>query len=216
MHMHEPDFEAMLLLRVKPAKKETRAQQDKRLHALIFCIEYLFPKVVGSKNWRQKMCTMPLSLTGLTASDEAFAITCYDNMKEIWQAPQPATPAARVNGGSTPLKTYSRGKYTSQGSNRKYGGWSKRGIEFYNERFDYVVKTRAKKWAQGVETEAMEALRERYYKHASLDDIRKSKTRKRKKLGDDDDDLEQSPPKAAWDESKVVLSSDSESDEDSE
>ena len=106
-------------------------------------------------------------------------------------------------GPGTP-KTYKRSRYTSGGSNQKYGGWSQEGIDFFNEKFEYAVKNQKKSWAPKVEWEVMDNLWAWYFRMASIKEIRRSRTRKHGYSALDGENL--SPPKVVWDVSAVELS----------
>jgi hypothetical protein len=55
-----------------------------------------------------------------------------------------------------------KGNLTKDGSNKKYCGWTKQGIEAYNEILVEVKANCKASWAQNVEDKVMETLRERY------------------------------------------------------
>ena len=95
----------------------------------------------------------------------------------------------------------------SSGTNRKYGGWSEQGLQWFNELFWEAIINRSKKWAPTIKGAVMDKLRKKYYANASLNDIRKSKTR-RKKQGIELDGKEYELaqlPHAAWDPNLIVI-----------
>ena len=64
-----------------------------------------------------------------------------------------------------------------------------------------------KKWAPTIEGAVMDKLRKKYYPNASLDDIRKSKTKRKKHRRDldgEEDELVQLPH-TAWDPNSIVI-----------
>ena len=142
------------------------------------------------------MCLNPLSDMKITPSDEAFALLCCKNMWDKWNADNNAT-----------MSHHDRGKYTSSGTNRKYGGWSKQGLQQFNELFWEAIINRSKKWAPTVEGTVMDKFRKKYYPNASLDDIRKSKTRRKKHRRDlDGKEYELAQlPYTAWDPNLIVI-----------
>ena len=54
---------------------------------------------------------------------------------------------------------HDQGKYTSSGTNRKYGGWSEQGLQWFNELFREAIINRSKKWVPPVEGTVMDKLR---------------------------------------------------------
>jgi hypothetical protein len=54
------------------------------------------------------------------------------------------------------------GKLTKDGTNKKYCGWTKEGINFYNDMLKKVKENRKAPGAQDVEKMARNALQERY------------------------------------------------------
>jgi hypothetical protein len=58
-------------------------------------------------------------------------------------------------------------------------------------------------WANDFEMDVVESLKERHYRNTSLEEIRQSKTRKRRKLGAVDGEVRKKVV-AIWDESKIV------------
>ena len=92
--------------------------------AFIYFMEFVLPKIAGAKGWWEEMCSNPLSGTKITPSDEAFALLCCKNMWDKWNADN-----------STTTSHHDQGKYTSSGTNRKYGGRSEQGLQWFNELF---------------------------------------------------------------------------------
>ena len=165
--------------------------------AFIYFVEFILPKIAGAKGWQEEMCSNQLSDTKITPSDKAFALLCCRNMWDKWNADD-----------STTTSRHDWGKYTSSGTNRKYGGWLEQCLQWFNELFWEAVINRSKKWAPTVEGAVMDKLRKKYYPNASLDDIRKSKTRRKKHRRDLDGkeyELVQLPRRAAWDPNLIVI-----------
>jgi hypothetical protein len=92
--------------------------------------------------------------------------------------------------------------YTA-GTNQKGMGWSQEGINWYNELFKETVMNQKESWANDFEMDVVESLKERHYRNTSLEEIRQSKTRKRRKLGAVDGEVRKKVV-AIWDESKIV------------
>jgi hypothetical protein len=101
------------------------------------------------------------------------------------------------------METKERGRYTWQGTNQKGMGWSQEGIDQYNELFKETVLNRKESWANDFEMDVVESLKEQHYRNASLEEIRQSKTRKRRKLGAVDGEVRKKAV-AIWDESEIV------------
>ena len=76
-----------------------------------------------------------------------------------------------------------------------------------NEFFWEAVINQSKKWAPTIEGTVMDKLRKKHYPNASLNDIRKCKTRKkehRRDLDGEEYELVQLPH-AAWDPNLIVI-----------
>ena len=201
-YMVEPDLQDILYLRKKPLRGSYSAQeQDARNSAYTFFVEHLLPRVAGVKGWKEEMCTVLISNTKMTASDEAFAVLCCENMWDKWHATGPA------------VSRHDRGRYTSGGSNRKFNGWSQEGLARYNELFEKAVINRNKKWTAVVEREVMLSLRARHYPCATLQDIRSQKSRRKRKRGPIEygDPMGELPP-PSWDTEAIEIP-DSDNDE---
>ena len=108
-----PTLEELLKLHQKPLPGAMDYDVKLNNEAFIYFVEFILPKIAGAKGWREEMCLDPLSDMKITPSDEAFALLCCENMWDKWNADD-----------STTMSHHDRGKYTSSGTNRKYGGWS--------------------------------------------------------------------------------------------
>jgi hypothetical protein len=174
LHDTIPGLDDILKLRRKPAKTETREARVIRNRAFTFLVEHVFGCVAGRKReWDAlKSCTK-VSDTNLTRSDEAFAVLLLENMWDQYVVP---------NGedGKNPTQP-KKGRYTSAGSNRRHGGWSKEGIERFNDLAKLVARNRLEDWADTVEGEVMKDLRSRL----DQTDGTERKKRKRKETSSD-------------------------------
>jgi hypothetical protein len=94
-----------------------------------------------------------------------------------------------------------RGRYTADGNNRKYCGWSNEGLARYNELFALEVRQRKKPWAGTVDEEVREALKNRLFPHASLEEIRRTKTRRKRRRTNNDAIITR--PRIALDEDDI-------------
>ena len=80
-NLKTPDLEKLLELRTQPTtENETPVELATRNFPLEFFVEMLLLAAVGSKGWREDMCTKKLSDTRATISDEAFVLLCLENM----------------------------------------------------------------------------------------------------------------------------------------
>jgi hypothetical protein len=158
-HMVEPSFEELMAGRVQPSPNETPEEKEKRISAFWFMVEFLAPKVCGAKGWEVDMCSIPLQQTNSMASDETMTKVVLENMCRQWHA-------APGN-----METKDRGRYTQQGTNQKGMGWLQEGIDGYNELFKETVLNGKESWANDFEMDVGESLKERHYRHASLEEI---------------------------------------------
>jgi hypothetical protein len=85
-HMVEPSFEELMAGRVQPSPDETPEEKEKRISAFWFMVEFLAPKVWGTKGWEADMCSILLQQTNFTASDETMTKLALENMWRQWQA----------------------------------------------------------------------------------------------------------------------------------
>ena len=131
-----PDIttEELLKLHQKPLPGVTDLDVKLNNEAFIYFMEFVLPKIAGAKGWQEEMCSNPLSDTKITPSDEAFALLCCKNMWDKWNADD-----------STTMSRHNQGKYTSSGTNRKYGGWSEQGLRRFNELFREAIINQSKK-----------------------------------------------------------------------
>jgi hypothetical protein len=150
------------------------------------------PKVCVAKEWEADMCSIPLQQTNFTASNETMTKPVLENMWWQWHA------APRS------METKERGRYTWQGTNQKGMGWSREGINWYNELFKETVLNQKESWANDFEMDVVESLKEQHYQNASLEEIQQSKTKKRPKLGAVDGEVRKKAV-AIWDESEIVV-----------
>jgi hypothetical protein len=177
-------LEEILNFGEKPKEEETELEAAERLRRQVWITEHLAPCVRGFKEWRQMCCSVRLSETDFTPSDEAFLKVACENMWVKWCRQDSADddddedPEVRKR-----QRRAEKGKYTSQGSNRKFSGWSGEGIERYNEFFKMAVKRRAAAATPALEDSVKDALRARHFKSVSLEEIRKERTRARKRGG---------------------------------
>ena len=81
------------------------------------------------------------------------------------------------------------------------------GQQWFNELFREAIINQSKKWAPTIEGAVMDKVRKKYYPIASLNDIRKSKTRRKKCRRDlDGKEYELAQlPHAAWDPNLIVI-----------
>jgi hypothetical protein len=106
---------------------------------IMFLVEHIFGQAHGLRNWRSAKCFQRISQV-LTVSDEAFVLL---SIKNAWDAIQKEIKdnEDEDNEGHSKRSVYARGKYTNQGTNLRYGGWSPEGINRFNDLYDLVEKT---------------------------------------------------------------------------
>ena len=94
----------------------------------MFLVEHLLGHAHGLRNWKNAKCYRRISDV-LTISDEAFVLLSIEN---CWDAIQEDMEENDDADGETNEKhgAYGQGKYTNQGMNLKYGGWSHEGIKW--------------------------------------------------------------------------------------
>jgi hypothetical protein len=103
--MELPTLEDILKIRQSP--------RNSRNTAFTFVVENLAGAVIGQHKWKTTRCYAPLS-KHMTASDEAFMLLVLENQYELW-----------INADSNRV---GRGKYTENGPNRKFCGWTNEGM----------------------------------------------------------------------------------------
>jgi len=194
-HIQEPTLEALRKLRQKPVEGEPEAERDARNQAFIFFVEHLLPTVRGSKEWRHLASTRCVSDTDATASDEAFALLCAENMWDKWHS-------TITNDSSAAVRRAQKGKYTANGTNQKFSGWSAEGLNRYNELFTMAVRNCNETWASDVEGAARDYLQKLHFTCASIDEIRKVK-RRRKSITSEEEESSPVLPRVMWDETMV-------------
>jgi hypothetical protein len=147
-HMVKPLFEELMAGRVHPSPDETPKEKEKCTSAFWFIVEFLAPKVHGTKGWEMDMCSIPLQQTNFMASDETMTKLALENM--WWQ--RHAAPGS--------METKERGRCTQQGTNQKGMGWSQEGINWYNELFKETVLNQKESRAIDFEMDVVESLKE--------------------------------------------------------
>jgi hypothetical protein len=113
-------------------------------------------------------------------SDEAFVLLSIEN---CWEAIQLELEENDEDGNTSTV--YTRGKFTSSGTNVKFGGWSLEGIKRFNDLYELVEKNRNEPWAKTVEEQIVRKLLIRH--HATTDATNKVRRKKRHgKTGEED------------------------------
>ena len=190
-----PTLEELLKLHQRPLPDGTVLDVKLNNKAFIYFVEFILPKIGGANGWQEEMCSNPLSDTKIRPSDEAFALLCCKNMWDKWNADNNAT-----------MSHHNQGKYTSSGTNRKYGGWSEQGLHGSMSSSGRPSSIKARNGHQPLRAQSWISSRKKNYPNASLNDIRKSKTRRKKHRRDldgEEDEFAQLPH-AAWDPNLIV------------
>jgi hypothetical protein len=168
-HMELPTLEDILKLRQSP--------RNSRNMAFTFVVENLAGAVIGQRKWKTTRCYARLN-KHMTASDEAFMLLVLENQYELW-----------INADSNKV---GRGKYTENGPNRKFCGWTNEGMRRFNTLLDEVRGNRNKQYSDEVEDVTLKALAER---HKAFMTASRKNSRKRRRhsteindLSDEEDD----------------------------
>ena len=168
-HMQLPTLEEILKLRQAPRLNNNTT--------FTFIVEHLAGAVIGQRKWKTTRCYAPLT-KHMSVSDEAFMLLVLENHYELW-----------IHSETTKV---GRGKYTENGPNKKFCGWSKAGMRCFNKLLEEVRTNRNKLYSKDVEEATFKTLAERY--KALLAGSRKKNSRKRRRHvgehsdGDDDED----------------------------
>jgi len=110
IHLSVPSIEELEKYHVKTSydnDKESEAEKQAQLHAFTYMVENILPDICGSSNWKEDICSKPVSETDAIPSDMAFGILTYKNMMDKWQKQAQGTEVPKSE----------KGKYTSSGSN---------------------------------------------------------------------------------------------------
>jgi hypothetical protein len=173
-HMKLPALQEILKMRPPPD------DDGNGIAAFTFVAEHLVGAVLGQKVWDEHKCRDQIS-TRLTPSDEAYIYLVLSNSYDLWR-----------NAGGTRVGT---GKFTTNGTNKKNGGWTREGIHLYNGFMHEVKENRQAAWARDVEEEVREALKLRYdgatQRHTQA--VRRRRRKKRRMHNDyssDEDELD--------------------------
>jgi hypothetical protein len=126
---------------------ESEEEGDHDTTAFTFVIKHLVPAILGRRTWKRHMHKELVSKS-FTPSDEAFLYVILSNSYNLWK-----------NSNGSKIGT---GNLTKDGTNKKYCGWTKEGINFYNDMLKKVKDNRKAPGAQDVEKKARDALKERY------------------------------------------------------
>ena len=160
-HMQLPTLEEILKLRQAPRLNNNTT--------FTFIVEHLAGAVIGQRKWKTTRCYAPLT-KHMSVSDEAFMLLVLENHYELW-----------IHSETTKV---GRGKYTENGPNKKFCGWSKAGMRCFNKLLEEVRTNRNKLYSKDVEESTFKTLAERY--KALLAGSRKN-SRKRRHVCEDSD-----------------------------
>jgi hypothetical protein len=163
-HMRLPTLGEILKLRQAPRLNNNTT--------FTFIVEHLAGAIIGQRKWKTTRCYAPLT-KHMSISDEAFMLLVLENQYELW-----------MNSETTKV---GRGKYTENGPNKKFCGWTNQGMRRFNELLDEVRTNRNKQYSKDVEEASMKTLAERY--KALLAGSRKN-SRKRRRHGSEHSDAD--------------------------
>jgi hypothetical protein len=173
-HMTLPDLQEILKMRPSPTtqNEENDEHQDddqNKIDTFTFVAEHLVGPVLGKKEWDRYKCRERLS-TKFTPSDEAYLYVLLTNSYDLWKNVE----GSRVGNGSL----------TKDGTNKKYCGWTREGIQMYNEFLKKVKDNRKEDWAHDVEKQVTEALKLRYNQEARRHTQAVRRRRKKRRMSD--------------------------------
>lgn len=175
--------------------KLQQAPRSNNNTAFTFVVEHLAGAVIGQRKWKITRCYAPLS-KHMSISDEAFMLLLVlENQYELWMESE----TTRVG----------RGKYTENAPNKKFCGWSNKGMRRFNNLLAEVRINQAKQYSKEVENVIFKTLAERY---KTVIGVRRKNSQKcRRRLLDDmgeedEDDLDDSSSVIPEDELSFLLS----------
>ena len=169
-HMTLPDLQEILKMRPSPMtqNEENDEHQDddqNKIDTFTFVAEHLVGPVLGKKEWDRYKCRERLS-TKFTPSDEAYLYVLLTNSYDLWKNVE----GSRVGNGSL----------TKDGTNKKYYGWTREGIQMYNKFLKKVKDNRKEDWAHDMEKQVTEALK-LWYNQEAQRHIQTVRRRKKKR-----------------------------------
>ena len=165
-HMQLPTLQEILKIRQAPRSNNNTT--------FTFIVEHLAGAVIGQRKWKTTRCYAPLT-KHMSISDEAFMLLVLENQYELW-----------INSETTKV---GRGKYTENGPNKKFCGWTNEGMRRFNKLLEEVRTNRNKLYSKEVEETTFKTLAERY--KAMLVGSRKNSRKRRRHVcehSDRDDD----------------------------
>jgi len=162
-----PNLNEILKLRQDPEENNNEAYK--------FFIDKILGCVVGKRRaWsKDKKCFKTVMASGVTVSDEAFALLIMENQWNVV-----------FNQGQT--------KCTTGTANKRNAGWSKQGIERFNQLVTNVKQNRSQSYALQAEDDIRRQLKMEYYpmeQYGILQSPSQVKKRKRNQQGDDEEAL---------------------------
>lgn len=176
-HMTLPDLKDILQMRTRPTTPNDReedgtGEENTSITTFMFVVDYLVGAVLGKKAWNDNKFRDLLSKK-FTPSDEAFLYVILMNSYDLWINAE----GSRVGNGNL----------TKDGTNKKFCGWTREGIQLYNDLLQKVKLNRAAAWASVVEDAVMKALRSKYKYEARRHSAGVRRRRKRGRHYDDED-----------------------------
>jgi hypothetical protein len=138
-HMELPPLEDILKLRQSPRNNNN--------NTFTFFVEYMAGAVIGQRKWKTTRCYARLN-KHMTMLDEAFMLLVVENQYKLW-----------INFDSNKV---GRRKYTKNGPNRKFCGWTKKRMRQSNELLKDIRGNQNKQYSDEVEDMTLKALAERH------------------------------------------------------
>jgi hypothetical protein len=170
-HMTLPDLQEILKMRPSPMTPNDDDQDDNQndITTFTFVTEHLVSAVLGKKEWDRYKCRERLS-TRFTPSDEAYLYVVLTNSYDLWKNDEDS----RVGTGSL----------TKDGTNKKYCGWTREGIQVYNDFLKKVKENHQAGWAHDMEAQVMDELKLRYNQETRRHTQAVRRRRKKKRMSD--------------------------------
>ena len=141
IHVQLPTLAKMLKLRQSPRSCNNTS--------FTVIVEHLAGAVIGQRKWKMGRCYTRLSEC-MSVSDEAFMLLVLENQYNMWREAE----TTRVGWG----------RYTENGPNKKFCGWSNDGMRRYNQLIAEVRDNQNKQYCKEVEDSTFKTLAERYKK----------------------------------------------------
>ena len=168
-----PGLSEILELRRDPEEDEPEKND-----AYKFFVDKILGCAIGKRAWgKDKKCFKTVTAKGVTVSDEAFALLIMENQWNV---------IFRVGG-----ETRYTGKAAAGTANRRNSGWSKQGIERFNQLVLKVKENRSEAFGLEAEDQIRRELKKEYYpveQYGILQSPSQAKKGKRKRISEEEEE----------------------------